>query len=206
MEATPPVAPPPGASAPAPADYPVQYEVEMQEEYHRFLPLIKWLLVIPHLIVILFLGIGVFLAKIIAFFAVLFTAQYPRGLFDYELGVRRWLARVGAYMGLLRDEYPPFSLGEEPQYGVHLRIDYPERVERWRPFFAFILAIPYLFVTAVLGYVAAACVVIAFFAILFTKKVPAGLGRLIIIAGRWQNRGNAYAGYMSVVYPPWDLD
>jgi hypothetical protein len=78
---------------------------------NRWLPLVKWLLAIPHYIVLLFLGIGAFFAIVIAWFAILFTGRYPRGLFDYVVGVGRWGYRVAAYAFLLvTDQYPPFSL------------------------------------------------------------------------------------------------
>jgi hypothetical protein len=84
---------------------------DVPRELNRFLPLIKWLLAIPHWIVLVFLYIGVFFAVIIAWFAILFTGRYPRSLFDYVVGVVRWSLRVYAYALLLTtDRYPPFSL------------------------------------------------------------------------------------------------
>jgi hypothetical protein len=87
-------------------DYP-----DAQKDLNRWLPLVKWLLALPHYIVLLFLGLGAFGAVIIAWFAILFTGRYPRGLFDYVVGVGRWGLRVQAYAFLLlTDTYPPFSL------------------------------------------------------------------------------------------------
>ncbi|MEX2431259.1 MAG: DUF4389 domain-containing protein [Dehalococcoidia bacterium] len=86
---------------------------DMPHELNRWLPLVKWLLVIPHYIVLFFLGIGAFVAVIIAWFAILFTGRYPHGLFNYIVGVMRWSARVMAYAFLLTtDWYPPFTLAE----------------------------------------------------------------------------------------------
>jgi len=80
-------------------------------ELNRFLPLVKWFLVIPHLIVLLFLWIAVFFVVIVAWFAILFTGRYPRGIFDFVEGVIRWGQRVVAYaFTLVTDRYPPFSL------------------------------------------------------------------------------------------------
>ena len=80
-------------------------------ELNRWLPLVKWLLAIPHYIVLLFLYIGAIIAVIIAWFAILFTGRYPRGLFDYLVGVGRWHNRVVGYaLLLITDQYPPFSL------------------------------------------------------------------------------------------------
>jgi len=87
-------------------DYP-----EVERDLNRWLPLVKWLLVIPHILVLVVLSIGAFVAVVIAWFAILFTGSYPRGLFDYVVGVARWWLRVQAYAQLLiTDRYPPFSL------------------------------------------------------------------------------------------------
>jgi hypothetical protein len=87
-------------------DYP-----EVERDLNRWLPLVKWLLAVPHYFVLIFLSIGAFFAVILAWFAILFTGSYPRGLFDYVVGVSRWWLRVEAYAFLLvTDRYPPFSL------------------------------------------------------------------------------------------------
>ncbi len=82
-----------------------------EKDLNRWLPLVKWLLAIPHYFVLVILGIGVFFAVIVAWFAILFTGRYPKGLFDFVVGVLRWSWRVGAYAFLLTtDKYPKFSL------------------------------------------------------------------------------------------------
>jgi uncharacterized membrane protein len=87
-------------------DYP-----DVERDLNRWLPLVKWLLAIPHYIVLFFLVIAAFFAVIIAWFAILFTGRYPRSLFDFVVGVGRWGLRVDAYAFLLvTDRYPPFSL------------------------------------------------------------------------------------------------
>ena len=87
-------------------DYP-----DVPRDLNRFMPLVKWLLVIPHIVVLVFLGIGAVGAILIAWFAILFTGRYPRALFTYVEGVLRWSARVTGYAFLLApDTYPPFSL------------------------------------------------------------------------------------------------
>ena len=87
-------------------DYP-----DAQKDLNRWLPLVKWFLVIPHIVVLAFLGLGAVVAVVVAWFAILFTGRYPRALFDYVVGVGRWALRVQAYATLLvTDEYPPFTL------------------------------------------------------------------------------------------------
>lgn len=84
---------------------------DVKPDLSRGMPLVKWLLAIPHYIVLLVLTIGAFAAVIIAWFAILFTGRYPKGLFDYVVGVNRWSLRVSAYaVFLVTDQYPPFSL------------------------------------------------------------------------------------------------
>ena len=84
---------------------------DVKQELNRWLPLVKWLLAIPHYILLAFLGIAAIVCVIIAWFAILFTGRYPRGLFDFVLGVMRWGNRVAGYaFVLVTDRYPPFSL------------------------------------------------------------------------------------------------
>jgi hypothetical protein len=205
--ATPPPPPPPPAQPAGAGDYPALGDATRQEEYNRFLPLVKWLLAIPHYIVLLFLLIGAAVAILISFFAVIITRNYPRGLFDYVVGVFRWAWRVNSYVYLLVDPYPPFSLGEEPDYPARLSITYPEAgIDRWRPLVQWLLAIPYLIVAGILSYVAAIVAFIGIFVILFTKKLPEGMFKLILNPMRWQLRGSAYELWMVDRYPPFEWD
>ena len=211
MEAATPAPPPPPPPPPAEAGgaegpYPARYEATRQEEYNRFLPLVKWLIALPHYIVLIFLAIGALFAILIAFFAVLITGKFPRGLWDYLTGVNRWAYRVTSYVFLLTDAYPPFSLEDDPGYPVRIEYDYPETVNRWRPLVQWILAIPYLIVAGILLYVAEIVAFIAVFVILFTAKLPEGMFNLIVNPMRWQVRGNAYAGWLVKRYPPFSWD
>jgi hypothetical protein len=87
-------------------DYP-----DVERDLNRWLPLVKWLLAIPHLLILIVLSVAAFFAIVIAWFAILFTGRYPRGLFDFVVGVGRWWLRVEAYALLLvTDRYPPFTL------------------------------------------------------------------------------------------------
>jgi hypothetical protein len=89
---------------------PARLSIRPPGEMNRWLPLVKWLLAIPHYIVLAVLAIGVFVVWIISFFAVIITGAYPRGMRDFVVGVMRWGFRVNAYVLFMTDEYPPFSL------------------------------------------------------------------------------------------------
>ena len=110
----------------------------------------KWLLLIPHVIALFFVGIGAVLVAIFGFFAVLFTGRWPLGAFEYMVGTFRWGYRVSAYFHLMTDAYPPFSLDDDPSYPVRLTVPYPEHVDRWRPLVQWLLAIPYLWIAGIL--------------------------------------------------------
>ena len=111
--------------------HPVSVEGELDPGLSRWLWLIKWLLAIPHYIILFFLGIAYFILTIVALFAILFTSRYPRGIFDFNVGVLRWYWRVAyySYSALGTDRYPPFSL-ERRDYPANLEVEYPERLSR----------------------------------------------------------------------------
>jgi hypothetical protein len=90
--------------------YPVRVDAALDGHLSRWLWLVKWILAIPHFVVLVFLWLAFVLMSVFAFVAILFTGRYPRGVFDLVLGLNRWVLRVWAYAGLMTDEYPPFRL------------------------------------------------------------------------------------------------
>jgi hypothetical protein len=192
----------PGDGPPSP-DYPVRLEFDRQERYSRLLIFVKWLLAIPHFIVLLFVFVGVFLALIAAFFAVLFTGRYPTGIFNFVLGASRWCYRVVGYVMLLTDDYPPFSFDDDPNYPVRLAIAQPERIANWRPLVHWLLVIPYSILAQLLGAIWLYLISwISWFAILFTGKYPQVLFDFTVVAQRWNVRAGAYTIFMTERYPP----
>jgi hypothetical protein len=204
--ATAPPPPVPTSSASASPGYPVIFDVEYPESLSRWKIFVKWLLAIPHLIIVYLLSIVAQVLTLIAFFAILFTKKWPRGLFDFMVQIQRWTNNTFVYAWvLLRDEYPPFS-GDSGEYPVTLEIEYREDLSRWQIFLKWLFAIPHLLVLAVLWIGAILAVLIAFFAILFTGRYPRGLFDYVVGTMRWTNRVNAYAFWlMTDRYPPFSL-
>lgn len=192
----------PGAAYATPAGV-LEFDVAYPEHLSRLLIFVKWLLVIPHLVVLYFLGIAVAVVTFIAWFAILFTGRYPRGMWDFALMVQRWQMRVNIYLYLMRDEYPPF--GDEP-YPMRFEIAYPERLSRGLIFIKWLLIIPHIICLAVLGFCAAIVSFIAWFAILITGRYPQGLFDFVVGMLRWSARVNLYSSLMTDVYPPFSLD
>jgi uncharacterized protein DUF4389 len=211
--------------------YPVQVRARLDEPLSRWLWLVKWLLAIPHYIVLFFLWIAFLIVTVIAFFAILFTGHYPRPLFNFNLGVLRWSWRVGyyAYSALGTDRYPPFSLAEEPDYPATLDIAYPGRLSRGLVLVKWwLLALPQYAIAAVFAGGAAYTItapsgqtwqadalsggligLLVFFAaiaLLFAGRYPRGLYDLVVGMNRWVIRVIAYAGLMTDAYPPFRLD
>jgi hypothetical protein len=212
------------------ADYPARLNGRLDPDVSRALWLVKWILVIPHLIVLFFLWVGFAVSTVVAGFAILFTGRYPRAIFNYNVGVLRWNWRVGfyAYSALGTDRYPPFTLSAT-DYPADLEVDYPERLShglvlvKW-----WLLVLPHLFILAIItggtwswtrtgsdDWTRAAdsgfsllglLVLIAAVILLFSGRYRRGLFDLILGLNRWVYRVVVYAALMRDEYPPFRLD
>ncbi len=198
--------------------YPISVRGELTEPPSNALWLIKWLLVIPHFIILAFLWIAFVIVWIIAFFNILFTGKYPKGLFDFNVGVLRWSWRVGfySYQALATDKYPPFTLESVDDYPADLEVVYPERLSqglvlvKW-----WLLAIPHYIIVGLFqggyggrggGGLVSILAIIAAIILLFTGKYNKGIFDFVIGMNRWSYRLFAYVSLMTDEYPPFRLD
>jgi len=208
---------------------PVRVRAELEPGLSRWLWLVKWFLAIPHIVVLTFLWIAFVFVAVVAFFAILFTGRYPRGIFDFNVGVLRWHWRVAYYSfaAFGTDVYPPFTLADVPDYPVHLDVAYPERLSRGLVLVKWwLLAIPHYIIIGFFAgggsYVAwqthntnlswsgggliGLLSLIAIIVFAFTGRYPKSLFDFVLGMDRWVVRVVAYAALMTDKYPPFRLD
>jgi len=192
--------------------FPVNISAKNPEKLSRGLLILRLLfggiyVGIPHYFLLFFRLIAAMVVQFIAFWAVLFTGKYPKGMFEFVFGTYRWAMNVSAYLSFLTDVYPPFSGKESIEYPVKSTIEYPEKLSRGllivRLLFSGIyVMIPHgillffrLIATMVVSF-------IAWFAVLFTGKYPESMYNFVFGTFRWCIRLYGYLGFMTDKYPP----
>lgn len=205
------------------SEYPVQLEVDPAASQYRWKVFLRPILTIPHWIIIALLGIAGFVVWLVASFSIVLTARYPEGLLRFSIGIARWATRVSAYGGTLNtdletyfsvtggfltDKYPPFTLGEAPDYPVRLHVQ--EQVEgrnRLTGFFPvrIILTIPHIIVLAILGIVVSLATIVAWLVGIVLGQLPDWLHNFIAGYTRWGARVGAYGGLLVDEYPPFSF-
>ena len=206
--------------------YPVHLEGRLDAQLSRWVWLVKWLLVIPHAVVLAFLWAAVAVLTVVAGVAILVTGRYPRPIFEFNVGVARWTWRVAFYAtaAFATDRYPPFTLARDAAYPADFDVDYPQHLSRGLVLVKWwLLALPHYLVVAVFagGLFAGAdtggwrigvwglvslLAVIAMVMVLFGRSYPRPLFDFVMGMNRWCARVFAYAALLRDEYPPFRLD
>ncbi|MGA8746742.1 MAG: DUF4389 domain-containing protein [Solirubrobacterales bacterium] len=182
--------------------YPVTFEADYVERRNRLTSFFRLILAIPLIIWLYVYALVASIAIVIAWFAILITATYPEGLYDFVAGFTRFLARFTAYTVLLCDPYPSFGGSEDTAYPVRMHFERLASYSRLKTLFRIILAIPVLILRYVMGLLLEIGGIAAWFVILITGRMPRGLFDMMVLANSYTARSDSYIYLLSETYPP----
>lgn len=182
--------------------YPVSFEADYVEQRNRLSAFFRLILAIPLAIWLYVYAIAASVVVVIAWFAIVITGTYPRGLYDFAGGFTRYVARATGYTALLCDPYPRFGGSDDPAYPVRMHFEPLERYSRLKTLFRIILAIPIVVLRYVMNLMLEIGAVAAWFVIVLTGKMPRGLFDLMVLANSYIARSDAYVLLLSETYPP----
>ncbi len=189
--------------------YPTTFESDIATEgRNRLSVALRFLYVIPIAIVASLYGIGAYFASIIAWFSIVFTGRYPEGLYDFNGKALRILSRTNAYYYLATDEYPPFNGDDDPSFPIRVGIPEPlGAYDRLKTGLRLLLGIPVLLLAYVHSLIATVVSIIAWFAIVFTGKMPEGLVKPLHDANAYITKGTGYYSFLLTEdWPPFSDD
>lgn len=175
----------------------------------RWLFIVKWcVLAVPHYPILIVLYAMYPVLTVVAGIVILFTGRYPRGIFDFNVGVLRWSWRVMNYRFPMNstDKYPPFTLAARPDYPGELDVDYPERLTRWAVLVKLVLALPQIIVCWAMEPLLQTLAVISAVRLLARGAVSPGMFDLLMGIVRWRYRVAVYVSLMCDEYPPFRMD
>jgi len=185
--------------------YPVTFEADYVERRSRLTVFFRLILAIPLFIWLWIYQIVAAIAVVIAWFAIVITAHYPPGLYDFVAGFTRFFARVNAYAWLLCDPYPPFSGRNDPSYPVRMEFAGPlQPYSRLKTLFRIIIAIPIVILRYVIGLLLEIAAIAAWFVIVIMGKLPRGLFDVMALANSYTARSDAYLYLLTETYPPFE--
>ncbi len=188
--------------------YPVQLVGEYEERVNRVLWLIKWLLLIPHIVLLSLLQFPTIFTVPLSWLIILVIGRNPEFLWGYHAGLLRWSWRVNYYSYGVgnTDRYPPFSFGSRDDYPADLLIEYPERSSRLTTLFRWLLIIPHWIIVYFLGMITGLLVLVALLLVLITGRYSESLYDIIMRLNLWQYRVSAYGALLVDEYPPFSFD
>lgn len=185
--------------------YPVAYAQDPPQQRSRLTVFFRYFMTIPHQIWMMFYGIAFFFAVIAAWFAIVITGRFPRGLYDFCAGFLRFYHRFYTYFLLVTDTFPPFDGGEHPEYPVQVRVAPPlESYSRVKAFFRLVLAIPIAIVQYIFQLWAMAVAVAIWFVAVVAGRTSRGLMDAMRLPMAYIVRSNAYFYLLTETWPPLD--